>query len=135
MKKKWYIILGVIQMFVGIGAVASGLGLILEPDGSNLGMNVEALTRSPFSSYLIPGILLLIVNGVGNIMGGILSLRKHVLSGYAGVLLGGALIIWIIVQVIMIGFSHWLQPTYLGIGIAEFFLGLSIWKKPNLGTE
>jgi hypothetical protein len=54
---------------------------------------------------------------------------KHALTGPAGVFFGGALIIWIVVQVAMIGFSHWLQPTYLAIGAVELLLGAVIWKK------
>jgi hypothetical protein len=129
MKKRWYILLGSIQLFVGIGAVASGLGFILAPDGSNLGLTTEALSQSPFKSYLVPGILLLLVNGIGNLTAVVLSYRQHRLAGHAGIIFGGALIVWIIVQVIMIGFASWLQPAFLIIGIIMFFFGLMIWRR------
>lgn len=55
--------LGILQLFIGLGAVAGGLGLVLESDGSNLGMPLSMLEHSPFSDFLIPGLVLLIVNG------------------------------------------------------------------------
>ena len=126
MNKKLFIILGFVLLFVGIGAIPSGLAFITTPDGSNLGMPLEALEKTPFDSYLIPGIILMVVNGFGSLLAGIFCLRRHRLSGYAGMFFGGALMIWIIVQVVMIGLTFWLQPAFLVIGIAEFVLGLLI---------
>ena len=53
--------LGVLQVLIGLGAVGGGLGLILDTSGSNLGMPLEMLKRTPFSTFLVPGIVLLIV--------------------------------------------------------------------------
>lgn len=129
MKKKWYIILGVVQMFVGIPALVYGLFFILEPDGSRVGMGIEALSRSPFNSYLIPGIILFLINGAGNIASAVLSFRRSFLTGYAGVLFGGALVIWIAVQILMIGYVPGLQLPIFVIGSVEIVLGLLIWRK------
>jgi hypothetical protein len=54
-------VLGILQLFIGLSAVGGGLGLVLEPNGSNLGMPLEMLKYSPFSDFLIPGIVLLIL--------------------------------------------------------------------------
>ena len=129
------IILGSLQMFIGVGAVAAGLGFILEPDGSNLGLSIEVLAGSPFDSYLVPGILLLVVNGLGNVGSGVFSFTRHRLVGYAAMFFGGALAVWIIVQVIMIGYSSWLQPTYLVLGTVEFVLGATIERRRIRSAE
>jgi hypothetical protein len=50
--------LGVLQLFIGLGAVGGGLVLILDPSGSKLGIPVELLKNTPFSTYLVPGIVL-----------------------------------------------------------------------------
>ncbi len=42
--------LGVLQVFIGLGAVGGGLGLVLEPTGANVGIPLEWLENSPFSS-------------------------------------------------------------------------------------
>ncbi|MED4052848.1 hypothetical protein P4654_01570 [Niallia taxi] len=60
-------------LLVGISAVATGIGLVFQPNGSTLGMSVELLAESPFQSFLIPGILLFIIIGLASFFGVILS--------------------------------------------------------------
>ncbi|WP_025695327.1 hypothetical protein [Paenibacillus durus] len=55
----------VLQVFLGVGAIFGGLALIIDPSGGMMGMPADTvLERSPFSSFLFPGILLLAVFGV-----------------------------------------------------------------------
>lgn len=103
MKKLVFITLGVLQLLVGLGAAISGLMLIVYPSGSLLQAPLEMLRGSPFDDFLLPGIILFLVNGVGQLLAGILTLRKHPFAAYAGEALGIALMIWIFVQVNMIG--------------------------------
>ena len=119
---------GVLQLFIGIGAVAAGIGFILKPDGSNLGMSVELLGESPFEDFLIPGIVLLSINGLGSMLGGLLSFRRHQYAGKVTVILGVAMVIWISMQVYWIGLISWMQPAYFVLGVIEFFLGAVIGK-------
>jgi hypothetical protein len=48
-------VLGVLQVFIGLGALAGGLGLALEPSGARLEVPLELLEKSPFSSDPIRG--------------------------------------------------------------------------------
>lgn len=57
------IILYVLQAFLGLGAIAGGLGLLSDPSGRMMGMSSSVLERSPFSDFLIPGLLLLLIFG------------------------------------------------------------------------
>ncbi len=84
------------------------------------------LDGSPFHNFLVPGIILLFVNGVGQLAAGYLTFRRHVLAGYAGGAFGLGLIIWIFVQVSMIGGGHILQYGYFFLGIAETALAIVI---------
>ncbi|MCH6232851.1 hypothetical protein [Cognataquiflexum rubidum] len=54
----------VLHLFLGLGALSGGGMLVLQPDGSLLGMEPGWLAQSPFSSYLIPGLLLFIFSGL-----------------------------------------------------------------------
>lgn len=36
---------GALLLIVALGAISAGIGLMLEPDGSNLGMSVELLSK------------------------------------------------------------------------------------------
>jgi hypothetical protein len=120
------LILGIVFVFVALGAIPAGLSMILEPDGSGLKMTTGLLKGSPFKSFLIPGIFLFTVNGILNIAAAILCFMKSRFAGYAGIILGLCLILWIIIQVFSVGLNHFLQPTYFIIGMIEIFLGWKI---------
>jgi hypothetical protein len=126
MKKIIYISEGILQIFIGFGAVVCGFLMIINPDGSILNMPLSILNGSPFQNYLIPGLILLTVNGLGNMYSGILSFRKHKYAGFTGIIFGMGLMIWIFVQVSMIGGGHWLQYLYFVLGLIETLLGFEI---------
>lgn len=53
-----------LQLLLGIGAVAGGSFMLINPSGELLGLGLELLDGSPFDDYLIPGLLLTLVLGV-----------------------------------------------------------------------
>ncbi|MCA9937195.1 MAG: hypothetical protein KC418_01025 [Anaerolineales bacterium] len=121
---RWFIyVVAAFQSFIGLGGVAGGLGLVLDPSGDNLGLPLAWLSRSPFADYLIPGLVLLVVIGGGTLLGGMLTLRRHRYAAEAAMALGGLLMLWIVAQVWWIGLSHWLQPVYFAFGVVELSLG------------
>ncbi|HEY5471108.1 MAG TPA: hypothetical protein VIK07_11350 [Bacteroidales bacterium] len=124
--------LGLIQLLVVIGAIPAGYLFLSAPDGSKLGMTVEALAGSPFKDYFIPGLYLFIVNGLFNLVASILTLYKFKYSSFIGMALGLSLIVWVSVQVYSVGLTHFLQPTYFIIGIAEIVLSISIFRSEKL---
>jgi hypothetical protein len=135
-KGKWLAFgLGALQVFIGVGGIAGGLGLVIEPSGSNLGFQVELLNKSPFSDYLIPGIFLLTVNGIGNMAGGVFSFLRNRHADMCAMALGAFLMIWIAAQVYWIGLTIWLQPLFFGLGVVELLLGLILWRIERLATE
>jgi hypothetical protein len=118
--------LGILQMLIGLGAVGGGLALVLEPSGTNLGIPLEELENSPFSTYLVPGIVLIMVNGVGSLVGAAASFKRHRYAGETAMALGMFLVVWIILQVYWFAAFHWLHALYLGIGVLELVLGWSL---------
>lgn len=126
MKRK-AVILGIVQSFVAIGAIPAGLMMVLKPE-MGVGMSTEILSGSPFEDFLIPGLFLLIVNGVFNVLGAVLSFAGSRYSGILGLILGIVLILWICIQVYFIGLSHFLQPLYLVVGILEAYFGYRLRK-------
>jgi hypothetical protein len=115
--------LGGLQLFIGLGAVGGGLALMLEPDGAMLGIPADVLGNSPFSSFFIPGLVLLLVNGLGSLAGAVASFRRLRFAGEAGVALGLFLVAWIVLQVYWLGGFHWAHGLYLIMGLAETGLG------------
>lgn len=132
MKVQLFKILGYLQIFVGVSAVSGALPMLLNPNGSSQGLTLEALQNTPFASYFIPGLILLLVNGIGSLIASYFSLKLKIAAGILGVLFGIGLIIWMVTQFILIGYSNWLQPFYLTIGFVELLLGLSIYRKSHL---
>jgi hypothetical protein len=115
--------LAVLQLFIALGAVGGGLGFVLEPNGAYLGMPLEMLDASPFSDFLVPGLVLLIVNGFGSIAGSIASFRLSRHAAEIALALGTFLVAWIVIQVYWIHAFHWLHALYLFLGMIEFALG------------
>jgi len=131
-KGKWLVnTLGFLQGFIVFSAFAGGAGFIFDPSGKSMWMTIDMLEKSPFMDFLIPGLILFIVLGVGNLLGTILTFKRHHFSGSMAILLGVALVIWICVQVYWIGLGSFLQLLYLILGLIEFALGYMIFKQPR----
>jgi hypothetical protein len=122
--KKLIIALLIIEAFNGLSGLLGGVGLILDPTAATLGMDLNWLEGTPFKSYLIPGIVLFSVNGIGNTSGAIASGKKHKYSPEAGLILGMFMMLWIISQVAWIGYKSFLQPLYFSTGLIQVILSI-----------
>jgi uncharacterized membrane protein len=125
-KRKVYIGLGSLQAFIGLGALAGGFGLVKDPSGSALGVPLSFLEGSPFPDFLIPGIFLLAVNGVGSMIGAILSFTRRRYAQEIAIVLGAILVAWIVIQVIIIRSFSWMHILYFILGVVELGIGLYI---------
>jgi hypothetical protein len=76
----------VLEVLRGLAAVGGGLALVLT-NGQLIRMPVELLRGSPFSSYLIPGLVLLTV-GISNLASAAAVLRRHRWDDPASVVVG-----------------------------------------------
>jgi hypothetical protein len=126
-----------LHLFTGLSALGGGGMLIIRPDGSLLGMNTSFLKGTPFTTYLLPGWILLVLLGILPVLtaSGLflrptwtwpdtLNLYKDrhwswALSIYVGVILIG----WITIQITMIPY-FWLQPALLCTGLLMLILSL-----------
>jgi hypothetical protein len=109
----------VLQAFVGLTALVSGALMIAAPSGAHLQAPAEMLNGSPFRDFLVPGLILFLVNGVGQCAAAVLTFRRHRWAATVGATFGLGLMIWIFVQVNMIGGGHILQHSYFALGTAE----------------
>ena len=125
-KGKVYIGLGSLQAFIGLGALVGGFMLVKDPSGSALGVPLSFLEGSPFPDFLIPGIFLLAVNGVGSMIGAGLSFTRRRYAQEIAIVLGAILVTWIVVQVIKIRSFSGLHILYFILGVVELGIGLYI---------
>lgn len=118
----WLLMITILfQAFSGIGG---GIGLLIDPSGSTIGIPQEWLQGSVFQNYLVPGLILFIVLGVGPLFV-LIGLWKTRRWGWTGsVLLGVALIIWIAVEILVIGYQADppLQAIYGAVGVLILIL-------------
>jgi hypothetical protein len=117
----------VVEAFVAVTAFAGGLALMLGaliPDLSwVITPPTEYLEGSPFSSYLVPGLVLALVLGGLNVIAFVLLLQRRPSALFAAATAGYAALIWIFVQMMVIPFSV-LQAVYFMAGAVELGLVL-----------
>jgi hypothetical protein len=108
-----------LQILLSIGALGGGAVLILAPRGEIMPLPLSALAGSPFDTYMIPGLILFTVLGIGPLAAAWLITRRHPLAPVAALVVGAALITWVAVEVAIIGYSDEppLQSIYLILGV------------------
>lgn len=122
-----------LQVVLGIGAVFGGLGLVIDPSGELIKMPISILDYSPFSNFLIPGIILLVMLGILPLVVSYGLIRKtpwkladklnlfsekHWTWAYS-LFIGFILIIWITIQMYLI-------KQIIAAHVVYIFLGLLI---------
>ena len=110
-----------LHVFVGVGALAGGMGAIANPNDP-MGITTDALKYSPFTNFLIPGIILFTVIGWGNVLSAVVLKLDFKYKGYVSSIFSWALVIWIVVQCIMLNSIVALHVIYFIIGLVMAFL-------------
>lgn len=111
--------LGALLIFAAINAFGGGVyGLMGAP-----AVPREWLTGTPFDSYRIPSLVLFLVVGGAFAFAAFSVLTARTYARPAT--LAAAIIVlgWIIVQVTMIGYVSWMQPTTFATGLVILALG------------
>ncbi len=74
----------------------------------------------------MPGAILFTILGIGPLAAAFLAWRRYPLAPSLAVAVGGALLIWLAVQIATIGYSNDppLQPLYLGLGPLITLVGI-----------
>jgi len=113
----------VLHLFIFPGAVAGGAAAVLDPHAP-LGISTELLDGSPFSSFLIPGLFLMLVIGLGNLAAFIVSMKAGDLRGYASGICGAIMVGWISIQCLILWGINVLHILYFLLGSLQGLLGI-----------
>lgn len=110
--------------FQSASGLYGGAALILNPTGNLLQMPTTLLEGSPFQDFLLPGIILFTFLGVFPLIVFAGLWRRKPWAWLGAVLVSMALIIWIGVQIAMIGYAPEppLQLIYGLVGIVLLIL-------------
>ena len=121
--------------FLGLGAIGGGGILIISPSGQLFGMPLSMLASSPFSNFLIPGLLLFLFLGLipsglvfallkkkeCNFIEQINFFKDMHWSWTCSIYVAFALIIWIQLEMMFLQSVHWLHTFYMFYAVAILF--------------
>ncbi len=129
--RKWLIFW---TLFIGIGAIAGGLSMIIDPSGKAMHMDamLPFFQKLPFADvvfqdFLFSGFALLIVNGLTNLTAAVLLYRKKKLGVILGGLFGITLILWICIQFYMFPLNF-MSTAYFLFGLCQAITGFAAWR-------
>ena len=122
-------------LFIGVGAVAGGLSMILDPSGKTLHMDgmlpyfqVLPFAKTLFQDFLFSGFALLIVNGLTNLTAAVLLLRRQKLGVILGGVFGVTLMLWICIQFYMFPLNF-MSTAYFIFGLCQALTGYVAWRR------
>jgi hypothetical protein len=119
--------LGALLVFLAINAFGGGYYGI---SGAKE-VPVEWLNGSPFRNYFIPSLILILIVGGSALIAAIAVFRRHRISRMAASVCGVIVILWLSVQVAIIGYVSWMQPTTAIVG---FLILILTWLLPKYGN-
>jgi hypothetical protein len=116
--------LGILLLLVAINAFGGGYY------GMAGAKNVptEWLKGSPFQSYFIPSLILFVCVGGSALFAAIVVFRRHRIARKAAFICGMIILFWLAVQVAIIGYVSWMQPT---TAVAAVFIIFLTWQLPK----
>ena len=116
-------------LFIGIGAVAGAVGMLVDPSGRALGMDamlpyfqVLPFAEVVFQNFTFSGWALLIVNGLTNLTAAALLLARKRAGAVLGGVFGVTLMLWICIQFYMFP-PNFMSTIYFLFGLAQAATG------------
>lgn len=119
----------VLLAFLGLSSMVGGIPLILDPQGKLLGMPLSLLRYSPFDTFLIPGIVLLVANGLLAMAILVAVLLRRPGYGLLTVLQGCILLGWLVIECILIRAVAWPHCFYGVIALGLVVSGMVLYRK------
>jgi hypothetical protein len=80
------------------------------------------LDGSPFTSYFVPSLILLVVVGGSFLIAAVAVFSDRPSAGRTALGSGVIVLVWVAAQVAIIGFVSWLQPATAAAGLLIVFL-------------
>ena len=116
-------------LFIGIGAVAGAVGMLVDPSGRALGMDamlpyfqVLPFAEVVFQNFTFSGWALLIVNGLTNLTAAALLLARKRAGAVLGGVFGVTLMLWICIQFYIFP-PNFMSTIYFLFGLAQAATG------------
>lgn len=102
-------ILQTLLLLTGISSLFGGGHLLYKNDGSSLGMSTDLLMYSPFDDFMIPGLFLFVVFGIGSLAIFLSGIKHTWFYARVAKMQGILLLFWLVVQILSIRTFSWFQ--------------------------
>ena len=112
-------ILGALTALLWFGVLSAIAGAVLAIAANGAGVPTEYLANSPFSSYLVPGLILGVIVGGTQLAAAIALSTKRRTGLLLAAVAGFGMMIWIFVELAILGKYSWLQSVYFSLGVVE----------------
>ncbi|MGB4661624.1 MAG: hypothetical protein WBI07_20795 [Mobilitalea sp.] len=117
-------LLGVYDLVLSFGAIIIGAMMISSSNEIFMEYPKEWLSKVPFENWVVPGIIAIIIFGLGNTIAAILCFRKESNKSWiVSSVMGGILSISLVAQVIILG--EWYLATVQFFALSIIQLSLS----------
>lgn len=131
-------VLSLSLLFLGINGLIGGYAMLSDPNGAPMGLPVDTLAKTPFENYTIPGLILILVWGIGSFITlvGLWAQQQTAffnrLTAWThehwawdlSILLGIALVIWLTVQVFTLPAIAPIQFILYGLAVLLIIMPL-----------
>ncbi|SDP38288.1 hypothetical protein SAMN04515671_3969 [Nakamurella panacisegetis] len=117
-RARWVLV--ALEVVVAVGAVYGGVGLIAD---DRIGIPSEWLRSTPFSTWVWPGIFLLLIVAVPMATAAVAEVLASRAAFALTMLAGTAQVGWIVVQWLMVGHFFFLQPVMFVAGLLVMLIG------------
>jgi len=120
----------ILLTLLGVSAIGGGISLLLDSSGTSMGLPIDLLEKTPFSSYATPGLILLVFNGISSFGVGIATSINNKWHPWLIILQGFILIGWLSVQLYLNTdfFYPLLHFPFYAVGIALVGIGMKLTK-------
>ncbi len=113
-------VLAALELFVGLVAMCGGVVLAAGAGG----LPGSVLARTPFTSWLLPGLALLALVGLPMLVAGVAVVTGSRYAGTLSIVAGVLLVGWLVTQVVVLGSWSVLQPAMFVVALAIIVLAL-----------
>ena len=122
-------------LFIGLGAVWGAVSMFIDPTGVTFGYDFffTGFKKLPlydvlFTNLTFPGISLLIVNGLTQLITAFFLFRNKPLGSRFGIICGVLLMLWITIQFVIFP-MNWLSTAYFVFGLLQTVTAILLYRK------
>jgi hypothetical protein len=103
-----------VDLFAAVSAIVGAVGLLV----GYMSIPLSALNGTPFADFAIPALLLGIVVGGSALAAAVIALfGSRGIVPLASAFAGSVMVVWMTVEVAMVGLVVWVQAAYFVVGL------------------